>query len=177
MAKKEIKKKVESKTTTKPIKEKKPKVNKELVKLQEENKLLNEKIIRLSADLQNIKKRHEEEKTNICKYEGMDIIKDMLPVIDNFERAINLDDDNLDDEVSKFLKGFKMIYSNILNIFKKLEITEIKCLGEEFNPNFMEAVLVDHEDGVKENEVIDVMQKGYMYKDKLLRVAMVKVNK
>ena len=172
--------KTEGKVKVKAVKKKtakKPKENKEFLKLKEENAGLNEKVLRLSAEMQNIKRRHDEEISKMCKYEGEEIITQILPVVDNFERAIKLDDSNLTDELSKFLEGFKMIYGNIVDILKNLEVKEIECQGKEFDPKLMEAVLTGHEDKLEENTVIDVLQKGYMYKDKVLRVAMVKVNK
>ena len=87
-----------------------------------------------------------------------------------------MDDANLEDEVSKFLSGFKMIYGNIINILEEFEIQEIECLGKVFDSKVMEAVLTDHEEGVDKDIVIDVLQKGYLYKDKVIRPAMVKVN-
>ena len=177
----EVKKKEPVKNTNKAkvksVKAKKPKNNQELLKLKEENEKLNDKVLRLSAELQNIKRRNQEEISKLCRYEGEEVIKGLLPVVDNFERAIKLDDSNLTDELSKFLEGFKMIYGNIVDLLKKMEVSEIECLNKEFDPNLMEAVITGHEDKIKENTVIDVLQKGYMYKDKVLRVAMVKVNK
>ena len=178
---KEENKKVKKEEKVKKVKEKQPKEkktkeNKELELIKEENSKLNEKILRISAEIQNIRRRNDEEKEKLCKYEGEALIKKLLPIVDNFERAINLDDSNLTDELSKFLEGFKMIYGNIIDILKGMEVTEIECLNKEFDPNFMEAVLTSHEEGIKENTVIDVLQKGYMYKDKVVRVAMVKVN-
>lgn len=157
-------------------KPKKPKENKEVIKLLEENKALQEKILRISAEMQNMRKRLEDEISRIRKYEGIDFLKELLPTIDNFERAIKLDDTDLDDELSKFLAGFKMIYTNLVNVLNNLEIKEIDCLNKEFDPNFMEAVLTAKVEGVEKNQVVEVLQKGYMYKDKLLRPAMVKVS-
>lgn len=155
---------------------KKNKNSKELEKLKEENQALQEKILRVSADAQNMRRRLEEEISRIHKYEGEDFIKEILPTIDNFERAIKLDDENLTDELSKFLSGFKMIYTGLVNALEKVEIKEIDCLNKEFDPNFMEAVLTSKVEGVEKNQVIEVLQKGYLYKDKLLRPAMVKVS-
>lgn len=157
-------------------KPKKNKNNKELEKLKEENQTLQEKILRVSADAQNMRRRLEEEISRIHKYEGEDFIKEILPTIDNFERAIKLDDENLTDELSKFLSGFKMIYTGLVNALEKVEIKEIDCLNKEFDPNFMEAVLTAKVEGIPKSQVIEVLQKGYMYKDKLLRPAMVKVS-
>ena len=159
-----------------PKKEKKVKVNKEAETLKAANVLLNEKVLRLTADMQNMKRRYEEEISKLYKYEGEDFAKKLLSIIDNFERAIKLDDTNLDDELSKFLSGFKMIYGNMINILKEKGIEEIICLNEEFDPTKMDAVLTEKVEGTPSNKVIDVMQKGYIYKDKVIRPAMVKVS-
>jgi molecular chaperone GrpE len=148
----------------------------ENLKLKEENATLNDKILRINAELQNIKRRNNEEISRLLKYDGETFIKKLLPVIDNFERAINMDDDNLEDEVSKFLSGFKMIYSNLKNILDEMEIKEIECLGQNFDPANMEAVLTEHDETKDKNIVLDCLQKGYTYKDKVIRPAMVKVN-
>lgn len=160
-------------------KEKKEKKNKESVKIEkmaEENALLNEKILRINAEMQNMKRRNNEELSRLMKYDGENFIKKLLPIIDNFERAINMDDTNLEDEVSKFLSGFKMIYSNLKTILDEFEIKEIDSLGKIFDSSCMEAVLTEHKDGIEKNIVLDVLQKGYLYKDKIIRPAMVKVS-
>ena len=97
----------QKKEIKKEEKPKKIKGNKELEKLRLENQALNEKILRISADAQNMKKRLEDEIARLQKYEGLDLARELLPTIDNFERAIQLDDTNLEDELSKFLSGFK----------------------------------------------------------------------
>ena len=152
------------------------KENKEILKLQEEKMLLNDKLLRISAEMQNMKKRFEDDLAKSYKYGGEDVIVKMLPIIDNFERAIKLDDSNLSDELSKFLEGFKMIYGNLVNILDSLDVKEIDCYKKEFDPSCMEAVLTSHEEGIEPGVVIDIMQKGYTYKDKVIRVAMVKVS-
>lgn len=160
-----------------PKKEKKKsKEQLEIENLKNENALLNDKMLRLSAEMQNMKRRNGEELSRLVKYDGESFIKKILPVVDNFERAIQMDDDNLEDEVSKFLSGFKMIYSNIRKVLEEFEIKEIECLNQEFDPAFMEAVLTEHVDGKEKNTVLDVLQKGYTYKDKVIRPAMVKVS-
>ena len=155
---------------------KKPKVNKEIEELKNTNGILNDKILRLNADLYNIKRRNEEEIARICKYDGEEFIKRLLVIVDNFERAISLDDANLSDELSKFLSGFKMIYGNLITLLNEKEVKEIECLNNDFDPNHMQAVLTEHVEGVLPGKVIDVMQKGYIYKDKVIRPAMVKVS-
>src|SRR5574344_1390469 len=151
--------------------------NKEIEKLKQELNLMNEKVLRLSAETQNFKRRKEEETAVMLKYANEDIVRELLPIVDNFERAIKMDDNDLSDEVSKFLEGFKMIYTSLIGTFNKLEISEIDCLGKEFDPVYAEAVLVEHDETKPENVVLEVLTKGYMYKDKVIRPAMVKVNK
>lgn len=175
--------KTEEKVKVKNIKEKKKpekkKVNKESEvekHLREENASLNEKVLRVSAEMQNMRRRYEDEISNIYKYEGEELIVKLLAIVDNFERAIKLDDRDLTDELSKFLSGFKMIYTNLLNILDSMDVKVIDCAGLEFDPNKMEAVLTEKDENLPENVVLEVLQKGYTYKDKVIRVAMVKVN-
>lgn len=140
-------------------------------------KTLEEKYLRLQAEYINFKNRTSIEIGNLLKYEGELIITEILPIIDNFERAILMDNNDLSDEVSNFLSGFKMIYSNLISILDKWEVKPINPIGLEFNPNYMDAVLTEHDENKPENVVLEVLAKGYTYKDKVIRVAMVKVNK
>lgn len=148
-----------------------------LLKLQEENKALQDKVLRVTAEMQNMRRRMENEKTDLLKYEGEDLIKKLLPIVDNFERAINMDDTNLEDEVSKFLSGFKMIYGNLNSTLQGYNVEVMDVLNKPFDPNTMEAVLTEEVPGVEPNIVVDVLQKGYLYKGKVIRHAMVKVSK
>lgn len=150
--------------------------NKELEKLKNDNQVLNDKVLRLNADIVNIKRRYDSEISRIYKYDGKDFISEILPIVDNFERAIKLDDNNLTDELSKFLSGFKMIYGNLLSVLDKHGIKEIDSLHKEFDPNTMNAVLTDKDDNYESNIVLEVLEKGYMYNDLVIRPAMVKVN-
>ena len=146
-------------------------------KLLEENQELKDKYLRVNAEMQNMRRRMEEEKANLLKYEGEGIIKSLLPIVDNFERAIKMDDTNLEDEVSKFLEGFKMIYGNLSTTLHGYEVEVMDVLNKPFDPNTMEAVMVEEVEGVEPNTVIDVLQKGYTFKGKVIRHAMVKVSK
>lgn len=168
----------EEKKSKKEVKE-----NKELKHLEEENhKLKNdlkessEKVLRLAAEMQNYKKRNETEKSNMLKYANEDLAKSLLPILDNFERAIRLDDNDLSDEVSKFLSGFKMIYGSFVNVLNNIEVKEIECDGLEFDPVYHQAVLTEKDETKPSGVILEVLQKGYMYKDKVIRPAMVKVN-
>lgn len=173
----------EEKIKVKSIKEKKkttkPKDNKndeKIKKLEEEKSILNDKLLRVTAEMQNMKRRYEDEISKIYKYDGEKLVISILSIVDNFERAIKLDDRDLTDELSKFLSGFKLIYSSLLNILNNMEVKEIDCQGMEFDPTKMEAVLTEKDENLPQNVVIEVLQKGYTYKDKVIRIAMVKVN-
>ena len=152
------------------------KKNQEIEKLIQEKNSLNDKLLRVTAEMQNMKRRYEEEISRIYKYEGETFIKKSLTVLDNFERAILMDDENLDDEVSKFLSGFKLIYSNFRSNLEEVGVKEIDCLNKPFNPEEMEAVMTDKAEDMDSGMVMDVLLKGYKYNDKVIRPAMVKVS-
>ena len=157
-----------------PKKDKKK--NKELEKLQEENNLLNDKLLRVTAEMQNMKRRYEEEISKIYKYEGESFIKKTLGVVDNFERAISMDSEVLDDELSKFLSGFKLIYNELKKNLEEVGVSEIDCLDKPFDPETMNAVMTEVVEGKESGIVTSVMLKGYKYNDKVIRPAMVKVS-
>ena len=150
-------------------KEELEKINKKVTELQEA-------LLRNQAELQNYKRRKEEEISKMLKYSEEDIVKDFLPIIDNFERAIKMDDNDLSDEVSKFLEGFKIIYTNTLSLLEKYEVKEIEAEGLEFDPTYHHAVLTEHDDNKPAGVILEVLQKGYIYKDRVIRPSMVKVN-
>lgn len=141
------------------------------------NKELEEKYMRLQAEFLNFKTRTQGEISKMLQYEGEDFIKEILVIKDNLERAVSMDDNDLSDEVSKFLSGFKMILGSLTALLDKYEVREVECLGHEFDPHVSEAVLTEHDENKPENVVLEVYTKGYKYKDKLIRPAMVKVNK
>ena len=87
-----------------------------------------------------------------------------------------MDDNNLEDEVSKFLQGFKLMYKQIKDLLTKFEVKEMNCLGKEFDPTYHQAVTTGKDESKESGIILEVLQKGYMYKDKVLRTAMVKVN-
>ena len=165
------------KVEKKIVNKKHEKVNKEVEDLKNKIKELESKIMYKDAELINYRKRKDDEVSNMLKYSNSNIILEILPIVDDFERAIKLDDEILDDEVSKFLSGFKMIYARLLKILDDFEVKDIDALGKEFNSTYHQAVLSVEENGVEPNRVLDVLQKGYMYKDRVIRPAMVKVSK
>ena len=145
-------------------------------KLQEENNALVEKVKLAQAETINYRKRKDEEVASLLKYANEDIIKELIDLTDNFERAIKLDDNDLTDELSKFLSGFKIMYSNLTLILKNYGVEEINRVGEIFDPNQEEALLTDSVEGKANEEVLEVLLKGYKIKDKVIRPASVKVN-
>ena len=144
--------------------------------LKEELKKKDQEVLVARADLINYRKRKDEEVVRMLKFCNEDLIKQILPIMDNFERAIKLDDDNLDDEVSKFLEGFKMIYCSMQNIMGNFEVKQIDGANKPFDPVYHNAIMVEQREGVEPGMVIEVLQKGYIYKDKVIRPAMVKVS-
>ncbi len=152
-------------------------LHKKIEELKKENEDLLAKIKYSQAELINYRNRKDEEVENLLKYSNKDIITDIIPIVDNFERAISLDDNNLDDELSKFLVGFKMIYSQLTEILRKYEVTEISRAGEIFDHNLEQALMTDTVADKKDDEVLEVLLKGYKLKDRVIRPATVKINK
>ena len=155
---------------------KKDKYKKQIQELEEKIKGYEEKSLRDKAEMINYRRRKEEETSKMLKYCNEDLIKQLLPVIDNFERAIKMDDDNLEDEVSKFLSGFKMIYSNLALTLQNFEVKAIDGANKPFDPVYHDAVMTEHRDDLEPGIIIEVLQKGYMLKDRVIRPAMVKVS-
>ena len=139
-------------------------------------KELEDELLRSKAEFINYRKRLEDEQVRLLKFCNEDLIKETLPILDNFERAISMDDTNLDDEVSKFLSGFKMIYCNFVNILKSYGVVEIDGNNKPFDPVYHEAIMTEKREGVAPGMVLEVLQKGYILKGKVIRPAMVKVS-
>lgn len=154
--------------------QKNKKVNEKDKKIEELTNKVNElleKNMRISAEMVNTIRRKEEENSKMLKYANEDIIKELLNICDNFERALNMEGDK------NFLQGFKMIYDSLKNILTLNDVKEIEALGLEFDEKYHSAVMTEHIEGKTVNEVTEVLQKGYIYIDKVIRPAMVKVNK
>ena len=160
-------------------KEKKIKKDKSQDKLNEAYNMistLQDGLLREKAELQNYRKRKDDEVSRMLKYSNEDLVKEILPIIDNFERAIKMDDDNLEDQLSKFLSGFKMIYCNLVNILEKYGVKAIDGNNKLFDPTYHQAVMTEKREGIEPLMVLEVLQKGYLLKDKVIRPAMVKVS-
>ena len=139
-------------------------------------KELEDALLRSQAELLNYRKRKDDETARILKYAEEDVLKGFLPILDSFERAIQMDDNNFGDEASKFLEGFRMVYTQTKNLLEKFEVREIECLDKEFDPATSQAISTEKDENKPSGTVLKIYQKGYMYKDKVLRLAMVIVN-
>lgn len=137
---------------------------------------LEDTLLRNRAESINYRKRLEDETARMLKFANEGLVKDILPIIDNFERAIRMDDENLDDELSKILTGFKMVYCNLVEILNKYEVKEIDVLHKPFDANNAQAVIQEANPEYDSGIVIEVLQKGYELKGKVIRPAMVKVS-
>ena len=169
------KKKTEEK---KPEKEKKKnkKYKEEIERLNGEIAKLKEDVLIAKADMINYRKRKEEDVSRMLKYCNEDLIKEILPVVDNFERALKLSEGNTDEAFVKLSEGYKMVYAGFENILAKYEVKAIDGSNKEFDPVYHNAVMIEKVEGVEANMVLEVLQKGYLYKDKVIRPAMVKVS-
>lgn len=134
---------------------------------------LNERYLRLQADFVNYKKRVEKEKESIYSYASEEIINSLLPIVDNFERALSSSSNKEDS----FYEGMDMIYKQLLEVLGKNGLEEIEALHCEFDPNYHHAVFQEESEEHEEGIVLEVFQKGYKLNDKVIRPSMVKVAK
>nr|WP_289036742.1 nucleotide exchange factor GrpE [uncultured Allobacillus sp.] len=146
----------------------------ELNQLKDENADLNDRLLRLQADFDNYKRRMKKEKEMDFKYKSQELATEIIPVLDNFERALQTGADN--ENVASFVDGVEMVYQQLQQALEKVGVTEIEAEGKEFDPTIHQAVMQVEEDGYDSNQVIEVLQKGYQLKDRVIRPAMVKVN-
>ena len=130
--------------------------------------------VRSVADFENFKKRARQEKTRILKYRNEEFLKDLLPVLDNLERALEHSKESGDS--GAFVEGMGMIARMFKEVLEKYGVTEIQALGEPFDPNLHEAVSGTSVPGTAPNIVVQDLEKGYMYQDRLLRPAKVVVS-
>lgn len=141
-------------------------------KLEKEKEEINTQLLRLQADFINYRNRVNKEKESSISYGMETIICEILPVIDNFNRALESEENTEDN----FYKGIKMIEKQLIDVLEKNSVIEIKALGQEFDPNFHHAVVMEESQEHGPNTVVEILQKGYMLKDKVIRPSMVKVS-
>jgi len=134
-----------------------------------------EKVLRLAADFENTKKRLERERDTSLKYAEENILKELLPGIDNIERA--MDQAQETNSIESLLEGVELTRNGLLATLEKFGVTAIESEGRPFDPNMHEAIAMEETDVMEPNSILREFQKGYFYKDRLLRPAKVIVAK
>ncbi|GAB6929543.1 nucleotide exchange factor GrpE [Paenibacillus sp. JCM 10914] len=146
----------------------------EISKLQAEVAEHQQRTLRVQADFDNFRRRTQKEKEDLGKYASAKLITELIPVIDNFERALQASGDN--PEFESFSKGVNMIFRQLEGVLTSEGLTAMNSVGEPFNPEYHQAIMQVESDEYEEGIVVEEVQKGYILKDKVIRPAMVKVS-
>ncbi len=152
---------------------------KELEAAQEEVAEYQDKMMRLAAEFENFKKRMERDRNKALKYAGEPVLKEILPAIDNLGRAIeqgSIKGVAPEKSLAALLEGVQLTLNGLLTTLEKLEVTPIESVGKPFDPTIQEALTMESSADISENHVVNEFEKGYYYKDRLLRVAKVIVS-
>jgi len=173
MAKIKTKIKKDTKNSSKSLKEKIKLLEDGLVKESEEIKRVSEKNIRLLAEFDNYKRRTQQERSDLLKYEGQSLAKSLLPILDDLNRTLEIDEKT---ESNAIMEGIQLIVNKLDKILIDLGIEAFDSIGEEFDPDRHEA-LMSEKSKEKENIITKEFEKGYVYNDKILRHAKVVVSK
>lgn len=134
---------------------------------------LQDKVKRQMAEFDNFRKRTDKEKSTMYEMGASEVIKKLLPVVDNFERGFKSITD--EDKETPFAKGMDMVYKQIMKMFEDIDVKPIEAVGVEFNPEVHNAVMHIDDDSVGESIIVEEFEKGYTYKDTVIRHSMVKV--
>lgn len=138
---------------------------------------LKERILRLHADFDNYRKRTNKEKEEWFQYASQGVVMNLLPVVDNLERALSSMEQQVDDQQS-LIAGINMIYRQLMDVLQREGLQPIEALGQIFDPLLHEAIMqVPVEEGQEDNLIVEELRKGYRFKDKVIRPTMVKVAK
>ncbi len=157
-------------------KEKRNKLKEKLEVQEAINKELKDKLLRNAAELQNFKRRMNEERIKERKYASCDLVNDLVSILANLDKCVNMETD--DPMLKNFLIGFKMINNQLFDRLYQDGLEEIKVeKGMAFDPNIHHAIETTEVEGIESNIITEVVQKGYKYKDRIIKPAMVKVNK
>ncbi|WP_188453610.1 nucleotide exchange factor GrpE [Virgibacillus oceani] len=146
----------------------------EVENLIKEKDELYQKLLRNQAEFENFKKRSQKEKEKERKYKSQDLVNELLPAIDNFERALQQE---VTEANAGFVEGISMVYRQLKDALKQHGVEEIETKGQSFDPNLHHAVMQIEDDEMESNIIVEELQKGYLLKDRVIRPAMVKVNK
>ena len=143
-------------------------------KLKQERDDYYERLLRKTAEFDNYRKRVERERRELVQGAAGDVLSELLPILDNFERALQAD---AGTDVEAYRKGVELIRKQLLDLLARRGATPIDAVGKDFDPNFHQAITHEESPGKRDGEVIEELQKGYMLGERLLRPAMVKVAK
>ncbi len=171
---KKDKKKEKSNKKIKALEEKINALKEENEKLINETANLKDQLLRELAELENFKKRTNEERIRDRKYALTDFLMELIDVVDIFDKAVNINTE--DEKIKKFLSGFIMVNKSFKQILENNGVTKIEALGKPFDPAYHSAIETVKKDGVEPNIVVEEIMTGYTYKDRILRPSMVKVS-
>lgn len=146
----------------------------ELEKIIQEKEELYDRYLRLQAEYNNFTKRTQRERVSERKYKSQDLVTELLPALDNFERALQIE---VTPETKSFVEGITMVHNQINSALESEDVKEIESVGKEFDPNLHHAVIQEDDPDVESNIVLEELQKGYILHDRVIRAAMVKVSK
>ena len=146
----------------------------DIAALRQEKDALQDRLLRTAAEFDNFRKRIDRERRELSEFAASDVLLEMLPILDNFERALQAP---APAEAEAFRRGIELIHRQMLDLLRKRGVRPIDARGADFDPNFHQAVIHEASDSHREGEVIEELQRGYMLGDRLLRPAMVKVAK
>lgn len=165
--------KEDKKEEKKHLGRKKDKNAEKIQKLEEKLAGLEDKRVRQLAEFENFRKRSEKEKSQMFEIGAKTVVEKMLPVIDNFERGLlGVPEEEKD---TPFVQGVELVYKQLLTAFEELGVKPIEAVGEVFDPNLHNAVMMVDDDTLESGTVAEEMQKGYLYKESVVRHSMVKV--
>ena len=145
-------------------------------RLLKEKEELIEQVKYSQAELVSYRMRKDEETQNLLKYASQDLISELIPLIDNFESAIKLASGSNNPEITKYLTGFQLMYQNLVSILGKYGVEEINRVGQVFDPKLEQAMVAENHPEMGDEIVLEVLQKGYKLKDRVIRPASVKIN-
>ncbi|MDO5374661.1 MAG: nucleotide exchange factor GrpE [Staphylococcus rostri] len=165
---------VEEETTTEADDNSEPTVEQQLEALQSEVDAAEEKYLRLYAEFENYKRRIQNEADIQKTYRAQQVLTDVLPTLDNIERALQIEGD--DESFVSLKKGVQMVYDSLIKALEDNGLERIQAKGEQFDPNFHQAVIQDDNPDFESGAITEELQSGYKLKDRVLRASMVKVN-
>ncbi|WP_374718629.1 nucleotide exchange factor GrpE [Parageobacillus toebii] len=148
--------------------------NAKIAELEAKIKEMENRYLRLYADFENFRRRTKIEMEAVEKYRAQSLVSNLLPALDNFERALKIEADN--EQAKSILQGMEMVYRSILDALKKEGVEVIEAVGKPFDPNLHQAVMQAEDSNYEPNTVVEEFQKGYKLKDRIIRPAMVKVS-